>query len=63
MNFRRIPLTLEGREPEYEMKKERGKSEAGKKADTNQYGFFRGDRVTYDVTIRNTGDRFDHGCG
>jgi len=47
--------TPEGREPEYEMKKERV-TEAPEKKDTNQYGFFRGDRVTYDVTIRNTGE-------
>ena len=47
--------TPEGREPEYEMKKERV-TEAPEKKGTNQYGFFHGDRVTYDVTIRNTGE-------
>ena len=47
--------TPEGREPEYEMEKERV-TEAPAKKDTNQYGFFHGDRVTYDVTIRNTGE-------
>lgn len=40
--------------PSYEMKKERV-TDASKKAGTVKYGFYAGDTVTYDVTIRNTG--------
>jgi len=45
----------EGTKPQYTMKKERT-SLAPAKAGTDQYGFFRGDRVYYDVTIVNTGE-------
>lgn len=45
----------ETHEPEYTMEKERV-TLAPEKAGTDQYGFFHGDKVTYDVTIANTGD-------
>ena len=45
----------EGTKPEYTMEKERT-SLAPAKASTDQYGFFRGDKVYYDVTITNTGE-------
>ena len=45
----------EGTKPEYTMEKERT-SLAPAKAGTDQYGFFRGDKVYYDVTITNTGE-------
>ncbi|MSS36527.1 MSCRAMM family protein [Clostridium porci] len=44
----------EGKEPNYEMEKERV-TEAPEKGETGKYGFFAGDIVTYDVTITNTG--------
>ncbi len=44
----------EGKEPNYEMEKERV-TEAPKKGESGKYGFFAGDIVTYDVTITNTG--------
>ena len=45
----------ETHEPEYTMEKERV-TLAPEKTGTDQYGFFHGDKVTYDVTIANTGD-------
>ena len=45
----------EGTKPEYTMEKERV-TLAPEKSGTDQYGFFRGDRVDYDVTIANTGE-------
>ena len=44
----------EGKEPNYEMEKERV-TEAPEKGESGKYGFFAGDIVTYDVTITNTG--------
>ena len=44
----------EGKEPKYEMEKERV-TEAPEKTGTDKFGFFKGDIVTYDVTIKNTG--------
>ena len=41
--------------PDYELSKERV-SEAPAKAGTSGYGFFKGDKVLYDVTVTNTGD-------
>ena len=44
----------EGKKPEYTMEKERT-TEAPNKKNTEKYGFFKGDHVEYDVTIKNTG--------
>lgn len=44
----------EGKEPKYEMEKERV-TDAPKKKDTQKFGFFKGDIVSYDVTVKNTG--------
>ena len=41
--------------PSYEINKERT-DKAPKKSDTEKYGFKRGDTVTYEVHISNTGD-------
>lgn len=45
----------QGTHPDYELEKERV-SLAPNKKDTSQFGFFRGDRVLYDVTVTNTGE-------
>ncbi len=45
----------EGTHPDYELKKERV-SLAPEKGKRDEYGFFRGDKVLYDVTVTNTGE-------
>ena len=45
----------EGKKPEYTMEKERT-SPAPEKKGTDSFGFFYGDTVYYDVTIKNTGE-------
>lgn len=58
----------DGTNPNYEMKKERV-TDAPEKTGTDKFGFYAGDVVTYDVTIKNTGstrltmnvtDSFEH---
>ena len=45
----------EGTTPDYTMEKERV-TDAPAKKDTHKFGFFHGDLVTYEVTVKNTGD-------
>ena len=44
----------DGTNPDYEMEKERV-TDAPEKEGTDKFGFYHGDVVTYDVTIKNTG--------
>ncbi|WP_251497329.1 collagen binding domain-containing protein [Otoolea muris] len=45
----------QGTHPDYELEKERV-SLSPEKSGSGEYGFFRGDRVLYDVTVTNTGE-------